>query len=1727
MKMGITSQSLWRVGAAAALAFVGTAGCKDSSGPDTAPVALFFTVQPRNTAAGSTITPPVQVTARDAQGNTATGFTASVTVVLGANPGGGTLSGTTTVAAVAGIATFADLSIDRVGAGYTLTMSASGLTGATSAGFAITAGPVSTTNSSVTAAPTTITASSGASTSTITVTARDAHDNVIGAASVTVSVTGSSNTATPSSGTTNASGVFTAALSSTKVESKTVSVTINSLRLTQTATVTVTPALVSASQSTVTASPATITASTGSSASTISVTARDAMDNPVPGVTVALSVTGSGNAVTPSAATTDASGGFTATLSSAKAEPKAISATIDGAAVTQTASVMVEAAPASQLAFTGQPTNATAGAKIPPPVEITVQDGFGNTVPGATHGITVAITSGTGTSGATLGGTTTKPASGGVASFPDLSVDKAGTGYTLTAGAAGLSDATSATFDISAGEVSASQSAVSGSPSTIMASTGSSASTVSVTAEDALGNPISGASVALSVTGSSTTVTPSSGTTNASGVFTATLTSTKAESKTVSVTINGLPLTQTATVTVTPAVVSASQSTVSASPTTITASTGSSTSTVAVTAKDAFGNLVDAAGITLAVTGSQNALTPSAGTTDARGGFTATLSSTKAESKTVSATIDGVAITQSATVTVQAAPASKLAFAVQPTNTTAGAIIAPPVKVTAQDSFGNTATSFTGNVTVALGSNPGGGTLSGTTTMGAVNGVAVFTNLSIDKMGTGYTLAASASGLSSATSASFAITANGVSASQSAVTASPPTITASTGSSASTITVTAKDAFGNLISGASVAVAVTGLSNAVTPSSGTADGSGVFTATLSSTVAEAKTVSATINGVTIAQRDTVTVQAGPASQLAFTVQPSATVAGAAITPAVQVTVQDAFGNRVAPATNSVTMALGTNPVGGTLSGTKTVGAVNGVATFADLWIDKADTTGTGYTLTASAAQLVGATSTSFTITPNVATKLIFKVQPSDAEATAVITPAVQVALKDRFDNATASCGSFFCSVTVAIGTNPSGGTLSGTRTVNAVNGVATFADLRIDKAGSGYTLVASRGLLTGATSTPFDIRLGPHRKLAFLVQPSVVRTEASITPAVQVAVQDAGSNLVDTATTPVTIVIGANPPGDGTLGGTLTVSAVAGVATFSDLSIDKAGIGYTLTATAEGLTAAGSNAFTVIGPPAQLAFTGQPSSEIAGVAITPSVQVTVRDAAGSTVPDATTSVTVAIGTNPGGGTLSGTTVVGAVNGVATFGTLSIDKVGTGYTLVASATGLTAATSVPFNITAAVAAQLIFTVQPSNAEAMAVITPAVQVAMQDRFGNPTTSCVGFSCPIRVRIGANPAGGVLSGTTPVNAVNGVATFADLRIDKAGIGYTLVAWSSSFSVAEVSSAPFDIRVGRPTKLAFLVQPSVVRTEASITPAVRVVVQDAGGNRVDTATTAVTMQIGANPPGDGTLGGTLTVSAVAGMATFADLSIDKAGIGYTLTAIAQGLTAAGSNFFTVIGPPAQLAFTRQPSSEMAGVAITPSVQVTVRDAAGSTVPDATTSVTVAIGTNPVGGTLSGTKTVGAVNGVATFADLWIDKADTTGTGYTLTASAAQLVGATSASFTITPNVATKLIFKVQPSDAEAMAVITPAVQVTGQDAFGNTAPIPAFPNNALTVAITIGTGTSGATLSGTTTLFAVNGVATFADLRIDKAGTGYTLTVSRFGSTGATSAPFNIVTGAAASGP
>ena len=97
------------------------------------------------------------------------------------------------------------------------------------------------------------------------------------------------------------------------------------------------------------------------------------------------------------------------------------------------------------------------------------------------------------------------------------------------------------------------------------------------------------------------------------------------------------------------------------------------------------------------------------------------------------------------------------------------------------------------------------------------------------------------------------------------------------------------------------------------------------------------------------------------------------------------------------------------------------------------------------------------------------------------------------------------------------------------------------------------------------------------------------------------------------------------------------------------------------------------------------------------------LQASIEDAYGNVVTTATNTVSVAFANNPTGATLGGTRSVAASQGVATFSSLTINEVGTGYTLAASSSGLTAA------VTSAIA------VTNKKATSSAVIAPAATVA----------------------------------------------------------------------------------------------------------------------------------------------------------------------------------------------------------------------------------------------------------------------------------------------------------------------------------------------------------------------------------------------------------------------------
>jgi len=923
------------------------------------PASLAFSQQPSNTASGASISPAVTVQVLDSNGIVYTGSTASVAIAIksGTGTSGATLSGTLTQSAVNGVATFNNLSINDAGNNYQLQATSGSLTVANSATFNITSGTATQVRVETAAngSGTVVPAQNVASGSTLTVYAisRDASNNFVANVTATWSlsnVTGGvvAGDLSPTSGT---STTLTGHKVGTAQIQAVASFTGTS------GTLTIVPGAVSALVSTVSANPTSVIAD-GTTTSTITVTLMDANSNPVSGKTVTLTAGSGSSTISAASGSSSATGVVTFTVKDSTAQSVIYTGkdTTDSVTVTQTATVTFTA---DKLVFTTQPGGGTGGTAWGTQPVVKVETSGGTTVTtgaNSTASITLAITSGTPTSGGpgTLACTANpKNAIAGVDTFAGCKINLVGTGYTLTATSSGLGTATSSAFNITTGAVSASVSTVTASPTSVLAD-GATTSTITVTLNDAGGNPVTGKAVSLTAGSGSSTISAASGSSTATGVVTFTVTDAKAQQVTYTAkdTTDSVTISQTATVTFTASklvfttspisvtagvcspqitvqtqdgssnptdppsavtvalssnstgtkafysnsgcstsissvsiatsantanfyykdtkagspvitaaatggvtssptqtetvnagTVSASVSTVTASPTSVPAD-GSTTSTVTVTLLDVNSNPVSGKTVTLTAGSGSSTISAASGSSTAAGVVTFTVKDNVAQQVTYTAkdTTDSVTISQTATVTFTA---SKLVFTTQPGGGTGGTAWTMQPKVTVEDGAGNTVTSSSALITLT----PSSGTLTCTTNpLAASSGVATFAGCNINKSGTGYTLTATSSGLTSATSSAFNIT------------------------------------------------------------------------------------------------------VGSAAQVAFTTQPGGGTAGTAWSQQPVVTLQDAGGNTVTGTAQTVTLAIQNNPGSGTLTctGGLSKATTTGVATFAGCSISSA---GTGYTLT--------------------------------------------------------------------------------------------------------------------------------------------------------------------------------------------------------------------------------------------------------------------------------------------------------------------------------------------------------------------------------------------------------------------------------------------------------------------------------------------------------------------------------------------------------------------------------------------------------------------------------------------------------------------------------------------------------------------------------------------------------------------------------------------------------
>jgi hypothetical protein len=851
---------------------------------------------------------------------------------------------------------------------------------------------------------------------------------------------------------------------------------------------------------------------------------------------------------------------------------------------------------------------------------------------------------------------------------------------------------------------------------------------------------------------------------------------------------------------------------------------------------------------------------------------------------TITATVEGKS--GSATITVGPRPAAKLGFLTPPSDAVAGVALAPAVRVAIQDATGATVSAATSTVTLTLGGGTTGATLGGTVSAAAVNGVATFSNLSITKAGTGYTVIAKSANLSDATSGPFVIRA--AAAARVGITTEP----ASTGASGAPLSpqpvVQIVDQFGNPVPQAGVVVTAslasgTGTLTAATASTG-ATGAAAFNSLAITGAPGTYALAFSAPGLTAATSATIALSGGSAGQLAFVAAPPATATnGQAFASTVTVALRDAGGTPVLQAGVMITASIASGT--GVLSGPPLTVATDaaGVASFTGLII-----TGQAgpYTLRFSGTAISPLTSAPIQLAAGPATKLIFAVAPPATGAGGQpLSPAPEVQLADISGNPVPTAG-VQVTATLASGT----GTLTGATAATSATGRATFSALAIIGPAGPYTIAFNAPSLTGVTSGAITLTVGAPTQITFTVAPPASAVNGQpLAPQPKLQLRDAAGNAVPLAGVQVT----ASASGL-TLAGATASTAADGVATFTGLVLTGIVGNYTLVFTATNVaTTASSPIALAVGPATQLTFsTAPPATARTGQPFTTAPELQLRDVGGNAVAQGGVPVSAAIASGPGG-VLTYTPVSTGPTGSAVFTDLVITGQLGNYTLQFSAPGLSAATSNPITLLAGPPANITITTPPSTpATNDEVFSGQPVITITDASGNPVAGVTVTASIASAPSGTSSLGGAVSDNTDAA---GKVSFANLKIVGPVGDYTLGFAAGTLST---TSGPITLLPGVPVQLVITVQPTNVALLAAISPSPTVELRDSGNNLVPVSGRVVTAEIAT---GNGILLLPPLVLTSGGVAVFGNIVFLTDGPGngnHTLRFSSGGLSVVSATF-------------------------------------------------------------------------------------------------------------------------------------------------------------------------------------------------------------------------------------
>ncbi|RJS25913.1 hypothetical protein DRW03_05440 [Corallococcus sp. H22C18031201] len=1073
------------------------------------------------------------------------------------------------------------------------------------------------------------------------------------------------------------------------------------------------------------------------------------------------------------------------------------------------------------------------------------------------------------------------------------------------------------------------------------------------------------------------------------------------------------------------------------------------------------------------VSGDGNTVTQPGAKTDALGVTHASVVSTRAGVKTVTASVDaeGGAVVLGAhpTVTFVAPRAVSLAFTASALSATAGGLMGG-LEVAVRDAQGHTVMGATDEVTLSLAAGPGGAALEGTLSAHAVDGVARFSEVLLKKAGAGYALKAEATGLAAATSPSFEVAPGA--AVKLAVLDVPAVVTAGAAQSAR---VTLRDAYDNV---ATNYVGTVGVSSS--DAGATLPAAHVFTATDAGQFTFAGIVLTRAGEQNLAFRDTalsalvsvqdVRVSAGAAAKLAFA-QVTAQVSVYAPLGLVEVVLQDVYGNRAMASTPGVT--LGLVQAGASLAGVVTVAPVDGLASFTTLSIPDEGR----FQLRATATGLQAATSTEVVVVDDVPPSRPVLAQAGSTSTSVTVT---WTAVGDDADLGRAtsqdlrystspidSAAAFNAATPVAVGAPAVAGTAESAVISGLVAGQTYHVALRVTD---------NQGLSARSDSLAVSTKDPQVEQLAFVTQPVDGASGAALAE-VRVALQDSSGTTVTKATSAVTLALTGQPSFP-----PVTQTAVNGVATFTGLRWDTAGT-YTFTATSGSLPAVTSQSFTIrAGAAVSLSLVGLVAPVIAGAP--QSVEVTVKDAAGNVATGYTGTVHFA-----------STDAQAVLPADFTFGAGDAGhKVFSGVTLkTAGSQSVTAKDSV----NAALSASLTVDVSSSGGQSLVVeglpasvgagTSRPLTVTVRDTYGNIVTGYAGT-----VHFTSTDAQALLpADATFLSADAGRKTFAGVVLKTAG--------SRSVTVTDVANAALtgtastEVAPGPASSLALsLANASPV---AGAPVSATVTARDAYGNvatgyvgRVAFTSTDAQAQL----PGE-----YLFVASDAGARLFSVTFLTAAPGSLTVKDTAQPALTATVSVTPVAGPAATFSVQAGAGPFVAGALV--NFDLTVRDAHGNV---STGYVgTVHVSASDAQAVLPADQTFTASDGGRHTFSVAFHTAGSQTVTFTDTSNASLSAAHTG---DVSPAAATVLVFTSAPTTGQVRQSLAD-VEVVLRDAYGNRTQA-----NGPQVTVSL---VGAANLGGTTTRAPSAGLVTFSGLTVDGEGT-YQLRATASGLSDATSA-------------